>query len=427
MRASVALAIALGPTQLGCFSLPAYNRCENGPALTTPYGFEVYEERQAESAAPFEGRAPDMRVSRGLFDGDRWAEQVKSLPERELPLLGDDLLVCDFQTVRVAGIDAIDTPSGPIATSSTPDLMVWASFAGTVHRRGPRPSTTRATFAFRAKLQKDDSIVFTFGDHDFFSDNDLLARIHGKYPGRVPFSIKEKASSASCHAISASRLESEARARRSEVEALLLAYERYVPTLEEPLPLELRRRVSAQLDALEFFAGSSKTDADTASSRMQVASQKQWQRYVELLADKRAELPPAGSWVAFGELAEVRVSGLRCQVGDQILKRCEPQIDVKLSTDPDTAQCTDGSHDPMSHPIDKLGKIELIESDGSTASAPVWEVISGKRWLRTTAELWRLKKGDVVRLPLRTNSLHESHTGWPVPLIRIGTTYLRVD
>ena len=95
--------------------------------------------------------------------------------------------------------------------------------------------------------------------------------------------------------------------------------------------------------------------------------------------------------------------------------------------DPDVSVCTAEDSKNLQDPIDSLGDIFAIASDASESSAHAWAVQVGARWLSSTSELWKLKKGDVLRIPLSINGLPESHTRWSIPMIRIGSTYLRVD
>ncbi len=160
-----------------------------------------------------------MRLS--IFEPPRFFEALlRGRGYEEAPdITPRELLVCDLQTVSVAGIDDTAGPYGSkLYRSSTPDLIVWARFDGYALTRGPRSSTTRATFSFPTELHEGDPVVFTFGDHDFFSENDFVAKIQGNYFGKLPFEIKGKGGKANCNAVPLARLEQEAGERRVALE-----------------------------------------------------------------------------------------------------------------------------------------------------------------------------------------------------------------
>ena len=415
----------------GCFSFgPPYDRCANGPGLSQPNGYGVYEERKPEAGGPIVAKAPSSYVAPSSFDADTWGASVLStLPSRSAPdITPRELLVCDLQTVSVAGIDDTAGPYGSkLYRSSTPDLIVWARFDGYALTRGPRSSTTRATFSFPTELHEGDPVVFTFGDHDFFSENDFVAKIQGNYFGKLPFEIKGKGGKANCNAVPLARLEQEAGERRVALESLLVAFEKHVPSLTKPLPGELFGPIGYALTAIKFFAGDANEETEATNERLKAATGQQWATYGRALEKLRSSLPRAGTWVLLDERARARIPTLRCQVDAAQVKRCTPILEIELLKDPDVSVCTAEDSKNLQDPIDSLGDIFAIASDASESSAHAWAVQVGARWLSSTSELWKLKKGDVLRIPLSINGLPESHTRWSIPMIRIGSTYLRVD
>jgi hypothetical protein len=78
-------------------------------------------------------------------------------------------------------------------------------------------------------------------------------------------------------------------------------------------------------------------------------------------------------------------------------------------------------------PIDSLGPFHTVESDGRIFPAYAFDKLLVSRRPGPPATPWQLKKGDIVRIPLAIDGLHKSHTNWTVPMIRVGSTYLRVD
>ncbi len=424
----------------GCFPLsePAYGRCNSGVALSQPSDLGVYAQRQPESPAPIAAEARGITVHPRLFDEDAWgASMLPYLVPRALPVLEGDLaaggsvLVCELAVGPTPGIDGIDGPNGPVVSLSTPDLLVWADFAGTKVNKGPRLGSSRGTFAYRVSLTDGAPVTFSFGDFDFLSQNDAVGRIEGRYPGKVPFSIRGKAGAATCHAVSPERIAGEAARRREELEGLIAQIERHEPTLDMPLDHALAGRIEVALGAVEYFTGTAGTGVSLGTAvsaesaavvrRVRAATEKQWARHVEKLRSKHASLPAPGTWAIVSDLAEARVAGLHCQVGEKIIPLCNVAVEVRLRKDP--GRCEEGKRF-----WDEVGNIEVVDARGESTSVLVSGVRVGGRWLSNDTELWRSKEGDVLYLPTFAGGFfyRKTYVGWDMPIVRVGGKELRV-
>lgn len=396
----------------------------------------MYALKQPESPKPIEGEPRWITVRPQAFDEDAWGASIwPSLPPRTVPelhgdlALGGSVLVCQIEAAPSPGIDGIDGPGGPVVSISTPDLLVWADFGGTKVNKGPEIGSSRGTFAYRVSLAEGARVTFAFGDFDWLSRNDYIGRIEGRYPGKVPFLIRGKGGSATCNAASPERVAGEAARRRKDLEELVAQLERREPTPERPLDHALAGRIEAALGAVEYFKGIAGTAASGSgesaevAQRVRRATEKQWGRHVGAMRARHASLPPPGTWVQAGELVEARVAGLHCQVGEKIIPLCNPAVELRLRADPDVARCDDGKRF-----LGDVGEIEVVNARGESTAVLVSSVRVRGRWLQDEAELWRLKKGDVLYLPTFAGGFfyRKTHVGWDIPIVRVAGTELRV-
>ncbi|MBK8251608.1 MAG: hypothetical protein IPK82_02940 [Polyangiaceae bacterium] len=119
--------------------------CHPGGELSPRPDLGVYELKQPEGAVDFSSDPKEVHIQPAKFHEDAWAataiEKVK--PYRAPTITADltkggSVLLCSFAVGNVPNIDGVDTPSGPLVSISTPDLIVWADFAGQKNKQRPR-------------------------------------------------------------------------------------------------------------------------------------------------------------------------------------------------------------------------------------------------------------------------------------------------
>ncbi len=432
-RGARTLAVIFGGLLLPA-CIPSIQRCAGLAPLPHPEASDAFERRQPKEPPSIAVKdPPEVSVSPTRFEEDKWGERVfDKLPPRHAPELSDagpsrggTPLVCSFEVKAKEGVDGVDDVNGRTWISiSTPDLIVWADFAGTKINKGPRFGSTTATFTFRAGLRTNDHVIFEFGDYDFFSSNDYIGKIDGSYPGSVPFHVQGPVGSAVCRAASSELLAAEAKIAGKQLDEAIADYSAWTPTLDEPLGTGKLESVARTLGAVEYFTEEAGAARASTNRRLNEAARRQWTTYVGLVEKTFDSLPSAGSWVPVTDFAEGRVAGLSCRIGDRYRKLdCAVELLVRLRKVPGGAFCPDDQDS-----LGDLGPLSFLRSDGRVLDARISGIRAGEVWLTDAMELTRLLPGAViaVRLVVDSTRPHDSETGWDVPLLRIGKTYLRV-
>lgn len=434
MRAPSFLLAGLGSLAVattGCFGGHVRGPCEHR-GLSTPSWSSTFELRRPANPAPIGGEAQVPALKPAPFDVDEWAGTASAkLPARALPVLGGkegELLVCAFEAGPSPGIDGIDVVGTPPAYFSVPDLMVWADLAGTKLRKGAKVDSRTATFLFDAALEKGQPITFTLGDYDVFSADDFIGKIEGAYPGQVPFHMRGAGGTATCNALPRERLAAEADARAKKLEGVLAALESREATIEEAFDPAIGEEISRALGAVLAFRGVSpysRTDplVVATTARVEAASKRLWARHLELLREKQASLPAPGTWVSAGPSAEVRVSGLRCEKS-AYSSVCHPEVEIRIKPAASPAPS------PLC-PVEKgmlgqIGPFHVYRATGGSRQAQAERVFLEGRWAEEQRELADLPAGSVVGVSLESDFSRDGEKGWDVPLVRVGTVYLRV-
>lgn len=414
--------------------VPFASRCENQPKLRSREAADAFERRRPKDPKPIAQSAPPKTtLTPEHFDEDRWGERVfDDLPPRIAPEInggprskGGTPLVCTFEAQAKAGVDGVDDLNGRTWISiSTPDLLVWATFASEKFTRGPRFYSSTGTFTFRTWLRAQDPVTFELGDYDLFSSNDYLGKMEGAYPGSVPFQIKSPVGKAECRATTTQMMAAGAREAEAKLEEKFRDYESWTPTLEHPLAPDLRPPIEKALGELEFFTEIEGAPRRAAQERLDRDVSRLWTAYIGLLQRKHDSLPPAGDWVSVNRLFAARVAGLACLIGDRWGKKsCSIELDLRVLADLGGTLCPVDDDD-----LGDLGPIVPIFADGFETSATIAGARVGGAWLTDAMDLTRLAPGSVLTLHIEIGGQrHETEADWDIPLVRIGKTYLRVD
>lgn len=423
-----ALGAALALSTAAC--VPSTDACRMQSRLDAPWPDDKYEARKVASpAAVGKGEAPAVPLTPKAFDEDRWGAAVwAGLAPRVAPELsaadpdqGGTSLVCWFDATPVKGIDGANYVDAPVLGISTPDLIVWATFAGAQLNKGPRLFSTSSMFTFRASLRSGDPVTFEFGDYDLFSSNDYMGRIDGTYPGRVPFTVRGPAGVAECRAAFGDVLAVHAKEAATTLDAALARLEAHTPTLEQPLSPDLEA-VETALGAVEYFTARGGPRLAAAQGRVDKASRAQWARYLGLVQRAYLDAAPAGQWVQVASYADARVDGLECRIAPAYsAKDCAPVLELRVRSEMGGALCPARGDE-----LGELGPLRLLTSDGRVAGVEVRHVRVGDRYLTDAMDLTRQLPGAVLRLRVSPSSRRESEAGWDLPLMRVGKTYLRV-
>ncbi|MFO0588379.1 MAG: hypothetical protein U0441_12595 [Polyangiaceae bacterium] len=434
MRALSGLLVPL-PFLTGCLSwlVPGLDNplpCPQPRELTSAENLAEYDLVQPEGGVDIGGDPKYVAIQSVGFAEDIWAaEAVGQVQPYRASSIGADLgnggsvLVCSFAVGPTPGIDGIDGPTGPVISTSTPDLLVWADFAGEKVNKGPAFSSSRATFAFRVSLKEGDPVHFGFGDFDVFSANDGIGGIDGRYSGAMPFDVRGRVGNARCHAIPPAVIATERAKWRAELTAASHAFEAYTPTLSAPVSWDLAKRVDSALGAVLYFESREESSEKELVDRLEDASRKQWLRYMDLLRDKRKTSPAAGTWVSVGETWDARVAGLFCRSRGTGIPLCDPALEIRWKQDPVMPDCHG-----MARFFDALGQVSLVDRRGETTSASMDDARRNGVWARTDAELWQTKKGDTMLVPLSAGGTfwRKNNQGYDIPFVIVNGTYLRI-
>lgn len=426
------LLLVLAPWMSGCaLFFPPPLPCPEAREISPPSKHGVYELKQPEEGADFGGEPKYVPIHPKPFAEDAWA--VKAAAGAKLyrapsvgsdPAHGGSVLVCSFAVGPTPGIDGIDGPTGPFVPISTPDLLVWADFAGQKVNKGPALGSSQATFAYRVNLNEGDLVRFGFGDYDFLSANDAIGTIEGRYPGQMPFEVRGKVGAASCYAIPPDGIAAERARWQAELAAAIHGFEAHVPTLDAPVPWAQAERAETALGALEYFAGKDEQAQREVIASLEERSRKQWSRYLELLREKRKATPAPDTWVSLGDDFDGRVAGLHCQTGDQLIPICDPALELQLKKD---AAPPPDCHDAPSF-LDRITPVELMDHRGERASALFNGIRLNGVWVTSEADLWKAKKGDRLFIPLSGGGLSYRKTNrrYDIPFVVVNKTYLRI-
>ena len=434
MRALPGLLLPL-PFLAGCISwlYPGFDNplpCPQPRDLTSAADMAEYDLVQAEGSADFGGDPKYVPIRASPFGEDTWAaEAVGAVEPYKTPSIGSDLanggsvLVCSFAVGPTPGIDGIDGPSGPVISTSTPDLLVWADFAGEKVNKGPAFSSSRATFAFRVSLKEGDPVHFGFGDFDVFSANDGIGGIDGRYSGEMPFDVRGRVGNARCHAIPPSVIAAERAKWRKELTEASRAFEAYTPTLDAPVSWDLASRVKVALGAVLYFESKEESAEKDLVQRLEDASRKQWLGYLDLLRNKRKTAPMPGTWVSASPSVDARIAGLFCRSRGTGIPICHPALELRWKQDPVVPDCHG-----MAGFFDQIGQVTLFDGRGETESPTMSDAKRNGVWVATDTDLWKTKKGDTMLVPLVAGGVfyRTTHKGYDIPMVSVNGTYLRI-